>query len=104
MQNDTIKQSINRTGNNELSMEQRIDIWESILRSDSFLKYIFSGVGPSIVIDGYPRKPHNGLIYLIYSYGAIASFMFLYLFFNKRKSVSWRNYIYMISNLDWIST
>ena len=96
LDNPTMRQSYERTSTNDDQLGYRMNIWTDVINKEPIYKHIFTGVGPSIVIDGVSRKPHNGFLYLIYSYGMIATYLFLNLFFFKRKGTSIVDYFYTV--------
>ncbi|MCC8015165.1 MAG: O-antigen ligase family protein, partial [Eubacterium sp.] len=94
--NEAFQQSLDRTSTNDDQLSFRINIWKNILNAKSIFLNALFGVGPSIVINGYSYKPHNCLLYLIYSYGWIGTYLFLRLFYLKDKHVKWTDYYYML--------
>ena len=47
-------------------------------------------------MDGVAVSPHNGHLYILYSYGLLAYLLFMYVFFRKRKHVRWCEMMFMI--------
>lgn len=95
--NPTIQQSLDRTSSNEDQLTFRMNIWSDILSKDPIWHHVFLGIGPSCVVNGVSRKPHNGILYLVYGYGMIATFLFLKLFFFKKKHVKMDQYVYTMA-------
>lgn len=80
------------TTNNDIS---RINIWINMIRNLDLKQYIFSGFGGTILINNMVSNPHNGLLYFVYNYGMIATFLFCYTFIHKVVRFN-RNEIYYI--------
>lgn len=71
------------------SMDSRFDIWSRSIELEKFLSSLFFGDGGLPVLDGRVINPHNGHIYLIYSFGFVFNLIFVYLFFiSPAKKVS----------------
>lgn len=70
----------------ENSTESRINIWLRLLENQNIFKYIVVGMGGTIFVEGSTFRPHNGHLYLIYNYGMIVYFGFLYIFFRRRRT------------------
>jgi hypothetical protein len=84
-----------RVGSN--SIGSRLDIWFDIFSFEKLWSSILIGDGGLVVIsENIVRRPHNGHLHLIFSYGMLFYFMFMYLFFSKRKHVSLFKHLFMI--------
>lgn len=94
--NSLVKTSLDRITNNSDSANIRFEIWEALLKGKWLPKYILSGFGNIILLNNKAILPHNGHLYLIYSYGLIVYLIFIYVFFRKRKNVSVSSYLYVI--------
>jgi hypothetical protein len=74
----------------------RFTIWRSILKEDNIFKYLFLGHGSTTIINGVIRRTHSGQLYLIYSFGFIAAFIYFYILFYKKNFRKWNSYIFVI--------
>jgi len=93
-QTSVVNDSFERMNNN--SGDSRFIIWEMVIKSVNFSEYILFGKGGEILINGYSFRPHNGHFYWILGYGFISYFMFMYIFFRKRRITSLEKYIWVI--------
>jgi len=80
---DIFSTSIDRVTSN--SSDSRVLIWKQLLNNVNIFNYILIGMGGTIKINGIVYPPHNGHLHLIYSYGIIVYFSFMYIFFRLRK-------------------
>jgi len=79
------------------SISSRTIIWETLLKSKNIFYSFILGDGGTVIVDGAPYKPHNGHLHLIYSYGFIAYFLFMYIFFRIRKPFSsYKNALFLL--------
>lgn len=74
----------------------RLQIWQYLINEENMLKYVFWGQGSTIYVNGNSYLPHNGALYLIYGYGMVVAFAYMYLLFAKRKGMSWGDYYFVI--------
>lgn len=91
------REAINRVNTN--SGESRILIWQRIFEEENLFKYVAWGQGGVTMRGGQQTKPHNGHLFWILSYGMIAYFIFMYVFFRKRKVTPMIKYVYTIPSL-----
>src|SRR5690606_5646925 len=63
------------------SMDSRFDIWAKSFVPEKLFGSLVFGDGGLPILDGRVINPHNGHIYLIYSYGFVFYVIFLCLFF-----------------------
>lgn len=71
----------------------RVSIWTNLISSINILWYIIIGRGTNIISNGISYRPHNGHLLLIYGYGMIAYFIFMFDFFIPRKNIMKKKYI-----------
>lgn len=95
MRNPVVTKSLSRIGDNDDSFQTRLEIWGRLLSEKSLLYYLICGTGCAIAIGTQQVMPHNGHLYLIYSYGLVTYIAFLYVFFWK-KSKNWRDMFFLI--------
>lgn len=86
--------SKNRVQNN-LS-NSRTAIWIRLLRDENIFKYLVFGQGATTIVNGTIRRPHNGFLYLVYSYGLIAGIFYVKFLFWKRRGTPWTKYIFAL--------
>lgn len=86
--------AINRMSEN--NADSRISIWSSLLSIENFSKSLIFGRGGAIVINDLNVRPHSGHLYLIYGYGLLAYFGFMFVFFRVRKNMKLIKYIFAI--------
>lgn len=84
-------ESQERTSEN--SMDSRLQIWTSVAEGAKWWQCVFWGSGGRTMVAGVPRAPHNGHFYWILSYGMIVYYIYIYIFFRKRKGVSYKNWV-----------
>lgn len=71
-------------GKTSVGGDSRIGIWLNLIQEKSLIYYIFLGNGGVTFLKGVPYSTHNGILYLIYSYGMVSCIAFMYLFFRRR--------------------
>lgn len=79
------------------TMSGRTIIWQSVIEDFEWIEYVLWGYGSSIVDPhGVSRAPHNGHFFVVLAYGLVAYILFMFLFFNKRKKISWKEYMIIL--------
>ncbi|GAA0478703.1 hypothetical protein IRB23M11_21030 [Alkalibacterium sp. m-11] len=89
--------AINRSESN--SADSRIMIWQNLLSSKNMLNHLVLGDGGNVIINNRIFRPHNGHFHLIYSYGIITYFIFMYTFFRIRGNLSFsslKKYLFLV--------
>jgi hypothetical protein len=76
--------------------DSRKNIYMNLLASKNIMLYLFTGEGSNIFVGDRAYSPHNGHLMLIYGFGLICYFMYIYVVFRKNKTVSWMNYLPII--------
>lgn len=94
--NAIVIKAVNRVLSNQESVNIRLNIWKKLLHNKNIFDYIFVGFGNAVLIGNEAISTHSGHLYLIYSYGMIVYLIYIYIFFRKRKRVSWSKYTFMI--------
>lgn len=87
-------ESQERTSEN--SMESRYAIWTSVLSGAKWWQCIIFGSGGRTMVAGVARAPHNGHLYWILSFGMIVYYCYMYIFFRKRRGVSFTNWLAVV--------
>lgn len=93
---DVVQNAIERVSDNSGSADTRFSVWIRLLKNKGIFSYLIFGFGNAITIDGHAVSPHNGHLYLLYSYGFIVYLIFMCIFFKKPKQMSWNDYLYII--------
>lgn len=75
------------------SGDSRFQIWKEILENSNIFYNTLIGRS-GVIIENKLRKPHNGHLYLIYSYGLIFWLIFIYNFFLIKIS-KWKKYLFL---------
>lgn len=86
--------ALTRVSNN--SADSRFDIWKTLLTNENPLKYLLTGSGGNVFVNGLPFRPHNGHLHLIYSYGWIVYGIFMFIYFRKRPNTTWKDYFFLV--------
>lgn len=89
--------AINRSESN--SADSRIMIWQNLLSSKNMLNHLVLGDGGNVIINNRIFRPHNGHFHLVYSYGFITYFIFMYTFFRIRGNLSFsslKKYLFLV--------
>jgi hypothetical protein len=76
--------------------DSRKNIYMNLLTSKNIILYLFTGEGSNIFVGDRVYSPHSGHLMLIYGFGLICYFMYMYIMFRKSKTVSWMNYLPII--------
>lgn len=96
LENEVVSLALGRMSGNSGSFSMRFEIWKNLLKGKNLLYYLLVGNGCTVVLDGKAVSTHNGHLYLIFAYGAIAYVAFMYIFFRKKKHVAWQDWWYKL--------
>lgn len=96
LKSDVATTSFKRINNNSDSGTHRTEIWKELVTNSNMLEYIFFGKGAATLVDGAIKNPHNGHLYILFGYGAIAYAIFMYTFFRKPEYIKIRNFLFVL--------
>ena len=91
-----IMKSLGRVTSNSNSAQTRLGVWKNLLANKGVLAYVLFGNGNAISLNGYAIMPHNGHLYLLYSYGLIFYMLFISIFLWKKRDTKWSNLMFLI--------
>lgn len=76
--------------------DSRPQIWKELLESKNILLYVFTGEGAVLFVNNQPFSPHNGHFVLIFGYGMICYFLYLFIVFRKSANQKWVDFLYIL--------
>lgn len=94
LKSDVATESMDRMENN--SADPRFKIWTEVVENTNFIEYILIGKGGVTLLKGSKFSPHNGHFYWILGYGFISYYIFMYIFFRKRRITPLYKYVWII--------
>ena len=94
--NETLLRALNRVSGNESSMAVRFRVWDTLLSEKGLLPYLLFGRGNAVINNNTALMTHNGHLYIIYAYGAVAYLLFLYTFFWRKNGLGWSDLFFEI--------
>lgn len=93
-QTEVYKLVLERASDSTLST--RTDNWLEIIKGINISSVFLLGAGGNIIVNDHIVRPHNGHIFLIYNFGFLAYFIFMYLIFRYRKGSEKKQYSFLL--------
>ena len=77
-------------------VDSRLSRWLIVFDTGKILSSAWFGDGGSIIWLGRDYRPHNGHLFIIFSFGVFAYALFMYIFFYRPLRAEWRTAIFLL--------